>query len=121
MKNLFNFGLILALILCVADALGQSHPQHANQTKLAEEHSLLAASTSTSAHGEADTFEAPIVLNIDHSDLGSLARQLRAAHNPKARVRWSQDAKGRMVSEAETVRCIASVEGSCTKWLVQRQ
>ena len=91
--------LTLLLLLVSVRALGQSHPQTATQKPMATEKSLLASSTSTAAHGEAETFKAPAVLNIDHSDLGALARQIRARANARLHSRFlvEQDQTGKVV------------------------
>jgi hypothetical protein len=83
MRTILHLGITFALVLCVADALGQElSTGHANALK-------TGPSGVTVAHGE-QGMRLPAVLTIDHSDLGALARKLRAEHAtaPKATTVW---------------------------------
>jgi hypothetical protein len=103
MKNLVFLFVVCAL--CSVGAVGQvsggtmnsqahalvmsGNPQHASQTAISAEHSLIGRSTTISAHGERPLWEvmpeAPVV------PLGDSARALRKEHAAvkKAVIVWS--------------------------------
>jgi hypothetical protein len=104
MKNLLLLCAVCAF--CSAGAFGQSafgggamsaqpviftiadHPQHASQTGMAPEQSILEHSESVSAHGERPLWEC--MPEEQFVSLGAIAREYREQHasNKKASVVW---------------------------------
>lgn len=97
MKEIVKLGFVLALVLCVHDALGQELTS--GQAQRREIASAAHGVTIATGDSKDFSFRKPLALNLNRSALGDAARLARAEHAvvPRSRFTLEQDQNGKVV------------------------